>query len=54
MLLRDATKVGMSGSSRLSRGGSEGHVGRIGRRSLVGRRWVGCKLCSRLELLGRG
>ena len=54
MLLLDATKVGMSGSSRLSRGDLEDHAGRIGRRSLVVRSWAGWRLCSRLELLGRG
>jgi hypothetical protein len=44
----------MSGSSMLSRGGLEGHVGRIGRRSLVVRSWVGWRLCSRSVVLRRG
>jgi hypothetical protein len=54
MLLRDATRVGMSGSSMLSRGGLEGHVGRIGRRSLVVRSWVGWRSYNRSTVLGRG
>lgn len=53
-LLRDATRVGMIGSSRLSRGGLEGHVGRTGRRSSIVRSWVGWRSCSRLELPRRG
>jgi hypothetical protein len=54
MLLRDATRVGMSGSSMLSKGGLEGHVGRIERRSLVVRRWVGWRSYNRSTVLGRG
>jgi hypothetical protein len=44
----------MSGSSMLSRGGLVGHVGRIGRHSLVARNLVGWRSCSRSIVLGRG